>query len=421
MLGQGADGQHVENGAMAFLRSFIPALCGAFVLVSSFGAGAARPLQPLIDAVPQGGVLQLSAGDYSGPAVISKPLVLDGAGKARLVGNGRGTVLSVLASGVTVRGLAIGGSGETLDGLDAGVLVAGDDNLIEANTLSDVLFGIHVRAGNRNRLAGNRVTGKDLPMAQRGDAVRLWNSRHNRVEHNHFVRGRDLTLANSPDNHMLHNRFEDGRYGMHIIFSPRLVVQGNHIEHMQTGIVVLYSPGLVVRGNHVAHALTGGGGGLAFKESDQALVEDNEILHCTVGLQVDAPPQPVGVLKVRGNRFAYNITGVFTYGEAGGHQFENNRFENNLTQVGISGPGAGSANVWMGNYWSNYQGFDRDGNGVGDTPHEDMMFADRIWLETPKATFFRNSPGLELLDFLERLAPFSTPHLVLRDPKPRMH
>ena len=113
---------------------------------------------------------------------------------------------------------------------------------------------------------------------------------------NHFVRGRDLTLANSPDNHMLHNRFEDGRYGMHIIFSPRLVVQGNHIEHMQTGIVVLYSPGLVVRRNHVAHALTGGGGGLAFKESDQALVEDNEILHCTVGLQVDARPQPVGCL-----------------------------------------------------------------------------------------------------------------------------
>jgi nitrous oxidase accessory protein len=48
------------------------------------------------------------------------------------------------------------------------------------------------------------------------------------------------------------------------------------------------------------------------------------------------------------------------------------------------------------------------------------VFADRIWMETPMATFFRNSPMLEMLDFLERLAPFSTPHLVLRDPKPRM-
>jgi nitrous oxidase accessory protein len=71
-------------------------------------------------------------------------------------------------------------------------------------------------------------------------------------------------------------------------------------------------------------------------------------------------------------------------------------------------------------YWDDYQGFDRNGDGIGDTPHEVYLFADRIWMETPLATFFRNSPVLEMLDFLERLAPFSSPHLVLRDPAPRM-
>ncbi len=38
----------------------------------------------------------------------------------------------------------------------------------------------------------------------------------------------------------------------------------------------------------------------------------------------------------------------------------------------------------------------------------------------PMATFFRNFPALEILDFLERLAPFSTPYRLLRDPTPRM-
>lgn len=406
---------------MVFLHPITPTwLCWLF-LICSHQAWAATPLQPLIDAVPSGSVLQLGAGDYSGPAIIRKALLLDGAGKARLLGGGRGTVLSVMANGVTVRGLVISGSGDTHDGIDAGLLVAGDDNKIKGNTMVDVLFGIHIKTGNRNHIAGNHIVGKDLPMALRGDAVRLWNSRHNRIENNQFEHSRDLTLANSPDNHILNNRFNDGRYGMHVVFSPRLVVQGNRIENTQTGIVVLYSPGLVVRGNHVAHALTGGGGGLVFKESDDALVQDNEILHCSVGLKVDAPPQPVGLLKVVGNRFAHNLVGVFTYGEAGGHRFENNRFENNLIQVGISAFGAGSANVWLKNYWSDYQGFDRTGDGVGDTPHEDWMYADRIWLETPAAAFFRNSPGLELLDFLERLAPFSAPHLILRDPSPRMN
>ncbi|RLJ68165.1 nitrous oxide reductase family maturation protein NosD [Sulfurisoma sediminicola] len=381
---------------------------------------APQPLQALIDATPAGGTLRLAPGRYAGPVVIARPMTLDGQGKARIDGSGRGTVLAVRAGGVTVRGLTVAGSGESHDSIDAGILIEGDDNLIESNTLEDVLFGLHVRQGNRNRILHNRVTGKDKPLGLRGDAIRLWNSRHNLIEGNVFERARDLTFANSPDNRIAGNRFHDGRYGMHIVFSPRLVVEGNRLEHTGTGIIVLYSPDLTVRGNLVAHAMAGGGGGVVFKESDDALVENNEIIHCAVGLQVDAPPQPIGVLTVRGNRFAHNVIGAFFYGESGGHRFEHNRFEHNLTQVGVSAVGTGSANVWRGNTWSDYQGFDRDHDGIGDTPHEIWLFADRIWMETPMTAFFRNSPALELLDFLERLAPFSTPHLLLRDAAPRM-
>jgi nitrous oxidase accessory protein len=255
----------------------------------------------------------------------------------------------------------------------------------------------------------------------RGDAIRMWYSRHNVVEGNRFAQARDLTFANSADNRIIGNRFADGRYGMHIIFSPRLLIENNRLSDTGTGIVVLYSADIVLRGNHVAHALTDGGGGIVFKESNDALVENNEVLHCSVGLRVDAPPRSAGALTVRNNRFAHNIVGMYFYGEEGGHRFTDNRFESNLTTVAISAPGAGSANVWRGNYWDEYQGFDRDGDGYGDTAHEVYLFADRIWMETPKASFFRNSPALELLDFLERLAPFSTPHRVLRDPQPRMN
>jgi nitrous oxidase accessory protein len=402
---------------MVSLRLVLPLLLGACL---SGSLHAAPSLQALIDAAPAGGTLRLAPGDYAGPATLAKPLTLDGAGKARLIGSGHGSVLAVKTSGATVRGLAVSGSGDSHDSVDAGIHVVGDDNRIEDNALTDVLFGIHLQGGNRNRVARNRVVGKDLPQAQRGDAVRLWNGRHNRIEDNRFTRARDLTFTNSPDNRIAGNVFIDGRYGMHVIFSPRLLIENNRLEHTGTGIVVLYSPDVKVRGNRVAHALTAGGGGIVFKESSDALVENNEILHCSVGLQVDAPPQSLGALTARGNRFAHNIVGAFFYGEAGGHRFENNRFENNLTPIGVSAPGVGSANVWQGNYWSDYQGFDRDGDGVGDTPHELWLFADRIWMETPKAAFFRESPVLELLDFLERLAPFSTPHLVLRDPAPQM-
>jgi len=394
-------------------RIFLLVLC-------ALPAFAATSLQTLIDDTPAGGVLNLAPGVYAGPVRIGKPMTLNGGHQAVIAGNGRGTVLSVAGHGVTIRGLRLSGSGDLHDAVDAGIMLEGDDHLVEDNDIDDVLFGIHLKQVNRSRIIGNRVTGKPREATMRGDALRMWYSRHNVIEGNRFLRARDLTIANSADNRIAGNSFSDGRYGMHIIFSPRLLVENNRLSNTGTGIVVLYSPSLVLRGNRVAHALTDGGGGIVFKESDDALVENNEVLHCSVGLRVDAPPQSVGALTVRNNRFAHNIVGLYFYGEEGGHRLQDNRFENNLTTVAISAPGAGGANVWRGNTWDDYQGFDRNGDGIGDTPHEVYLFADRIWMETPMATFFRNSPVLELLDFLERLAPFSAPHRVLRDPEPRM-
>ncbi|MCX7167401.1 MAG: nitrous oxide reductase family maturation protein NosD [Rhodocyclales bacterium] len=397
----------------------LPGYLLAFVVLPVLAAAPA-PLQTLIDATPAGGTLRLASGSYAGPVTINKSMTLEGGHQAVIIGDGKSTVLSVAANGVTIRGLRLTGSGESHDRIDAGIMLEGNDHLVEDNEIDDVLFGIHLKQVNRSRIAANRITGKDLSLGMRGDAIRIWYSSHNVIEGNRFTRSRDLTFANSADNRIVGNQFTDGRYGMHIIFSPRLLIENNRLSNTGTGIVVLYSPDLILRGNHVAHALTDGGGGIVFKESNDALVENNEVLHCSVGLRVDAPPQSVGALTVRNNRFAHNIIGMFFYGEEGGHRFFDNRFENNLNTVAISAPGAGSANVWRGNYWDEYQGFDRNGDGIGDTPHEVYLFADRIWMETPMATFFRNSPVLEMLDFLERLAPFSTPHRVLQDPMPRM-
>jgi nitrous oxidase accessory protein len=383
-------------------------------------AAAPNHLQNLIDATPSGGTLRLPPGRYVGPISISRPLTLEGSQQATLVGDGKSTVLSVTGSNVIVRGLHLSVSGELHDHIDAGILLEGEHHRIEDNTLDDVLFGIHLRQVNHSRISNNRVRGKDLPLAMRGDAIRLWYSRHNVIENNTFNRARDLTLTNSPDNQIIGNQFTDGRYGMHIIFSPRLRVENNRISDTSTGIVVLYSPEIVLRGNHVAHALTGGGGGIVFKESHDALVENNEVLHCSVGIKVDAPPQALASLTVRNNRFAHNIIGAFFYGEDGGHRFYDNRFEKNLTQIAISAAGAARANIWRGNYWDDYQGFDRNGDSIGDQAHEVYLFADRIWMENPMATFFRNSPAFELLDFLERLAPFSSPYRIFQDVVPRM-
>ena len=381
---------------------------------------APQALQSLIDATPVGGVLRLAPGEYAAPVVISRSITLDGIGRAVLCGDGRSTVLTLRTNGATVKGLTLTGSGESHDRMDAGILVQGDGNRIENNVLEDVFFGIHVKQGNDNRIIGNRITGKDLPLGLRGDGLRLWNSRRNLIQGNRIQRVRDLTFANSPENTIVGNTLKDGRQAMEFIFSPDSRVEDNDLEQVGSGIVVLYSPRLRIRGNRIAHAWDGGGSGLAFKESGDALVENNRVIHCAVGLSANSPLGDASILTIKGNDFAHNVTGLYFYGEAGGHRILANRFEHNFIQVGVSAVGVGSANVWRDNYWSDYQGFDHDGDGIGDTPHEIYLYADRIWMETPMASFFRGSPALELLDFLERLAPFSSPAMILRDPRPKM-
>ncbi|MEW6514034.1 MAG: nitrous oxide reductase family maturation protein NosD [Pseudomonadota bacterium] len=387
----------------------------------AFGnASATPPLQTLIDATPAGASLRIPAGVHAGPIVITRPMTLDGGGKAEIRSSGKGTVVSISGTNVTLRGLRISGSGESHDAIDAGILIEGSDHRVEDNHIEDVLFGLHLRQARNSTARNNTVTGKPLDIGLRGDAIRMWNGTGNRIENNRFTRARDLTFINSADNLVAGNDFSDGRYGMQVVFSPRLKIEHNRISNMGTGIVVLYSRDVELRHNHVEHALTGGGAGIVFKESDTGSVEHNTVLHCAVGLKVDAPPEPIGVLDVHDNRFAHNIIGLYFYGEGGGHRFARNRFDNNLTTVAISGKGAGENNVWRDNRWDEYQGFDRNRDGVGDTAYDAWLYADRIWMDTPAATFFRTSPILELLDFLERLAPFSLPYRILSDPTPDM-
>lgn len=393
--------------------------CGASAPSLEVVTGTAL-LQPLLDAAPEGSVLTVPDGVWAGPVVISKPLTVQGSGATVVTGNGKGTVVTVAAPGVVLRSLRITGSGSSHDAMDAAVLVEADDVRIERCTLDDVLFGVFVKAAKRALVCGNVVSSKAEDHSLRGDGVRVWNGSGNRVFGNDVVNARDVTLANARDNTVSHNRIRGGRYGLQLVFAPHNVIEDNLVDSNLTGIAVLYSNDVVLRRNVVQHSRGVSGAGLTFKESGQAIVEDNDVVHCAVGARTNSPTSPDAIISFSRNRFAHNIAGMDFYGENGGHVIHGNRFERNLTQVTVSAAMSARGNEWKDNTWDDYEGFDRDGDGVGDTPHDIYAFADRIWQETPQATFFRNAPALELLDFLERLAPFASPELTLSDPSPRV-
>ena len=381
---------------------------------------ADQPLQAWLDTALPGTTLRLPPGKYRGPAIINKPLTVEGNGKVVVDAGGRGTVLTIKADRVTIRGLTLRGSGDSHDTIDGAIMAEGKELLIENNVLEDVLFGISLHKTTDSIVRGNRIRSRPVDSAERGDGMRLWYSTGNRIENNDIAQMRDLTVSNSPRNRFTGNTIHDSRRAFNFLFSHRSIVEGNLLDKNSTGVISLNSEGMVIRNNRILHAMDASGAGIALKETSAALIYGNEIVHCAHGIMADSPMDPINRIVFVNNIIAHNVTGIYFYGAKGGHIAINNTFKSNLWPVTIIGDGDPMNDFWWGNSWDNYEGFDLDGDGLGDKPHELYAWADRIWMDTPSATFFRSTPVLELLDFLERLAPFSSPSLILRDTAPRL-
>ncbi|MBX3648910.1 MAG: nitrous oxide reductase family maturation protein NosD [Rhodocyclaceae bacterium] len=377
-------------------------------------------LQTLVDQAPAGSTLKPPPGTYSGPVLVNKPLVIDGGGQVTIDGGGQGTVFVLETNSSTLRGLHLKNSGASHDSDDACLNVRGDYNTIESLIISDCLFGIDLKQASENLVRDNRITSKPFSLGLRGDGLRLWYSMNNRIENNEVIDSRDMVVWYSNGNVFSGNVGRRSRYSIHFMFANDNEVVGNRFYDNAVGVYLMYTERVHVRNNVISHATGATGMGIGFKESSDSIVEGNEIIYCAVGIGSDLSPfEPDTKIHFRNNRIAYNGIGIMFTSELGGNIANDNVFEGNLTHVMQAGRGASNLNVWRGNYWDDYQGFDRNADNVGDTPYELFAFADRIWMEIPQARFFKTSPAMEALDFLERLAPFSSPDLMLRDDSPR--
>ncbi|MBI5901261.1 MAG: nitrous oxide reductase family maturation protein NosD [Rhodocyclales bacterium] len=379
-----------------------------------------KPFQELVDAAPAGSVLRPPPGSYAGPVVMKKPLTIEGGGQVSIDAGDKGTVFSLETDGAVLRGLHLTGSGDSHDTDDACLDVRGHRNTIEKLVIDNCLFGIDLKQSSDNLLRGNKISSKPRDLGVRGDGLRLWYSDRNRIEDNEVIDSRDMVAWYSHENAYRRNVGRRSRYSIHFMFANNNVVEDNEFHDNSVGVYFMYTEGGILRNNLISHATGAAGMAIGFKEASNTVIEGNEIIYCAVGIGSDLSPfQPDSKIWVKNNRFAYNGIAIKLTSELGGNVVTDNVFEGNLTHVVQAGRNKSGLNDWRGNYWDDYQGFDRNGDNVGDTPYELYAFADQIWIEMPPARFFKTAPVMELLDFLERLAPFSSPELTLKDDKPR--
>ncbi len=390
-----------------------------FFFYTSFIFASYPSFQELIDNAEKNSIIIPEPGIYSGPVIIEQPITIDGQNKVTIDANGKGSVIYLETDGATIKGLKLTNSGESHNDIDAGVQIRGNFNVVKDNTIENCLFGVDLQQSNNCIVRRNKISSKDFELGQRGDAVRLWYSFQNKIEANEIQDSRDMVVWYSADNSIRGNTGTNCRYSLHFMYSRYNLVENNSYYNNAVGIFLMYSDGIIVKNNFIAHAAGPTGVGIGFKETSDLTVANNKILYCASGLYIDISPfQPETVNLFEQNLIAYNGVGIRFLNDWHGNEFIKNQFAGNLTQISVGGSGTANHHLWEGNYWSDFEGFDLDEDFVGDTPYKLYSYADRIWQDVAYAQFFKGSPMLEVLDFLERLAPFTDPLLIMHDPVP---
>lgn len=382
-------------------------------------------LAEALETAGPGSRIEVRGGVYPGPVVIETDVELIGIDNPVIDGQGTGTVVAIHGADVTIRGFTIRSSGASLHKEDSGVFVDKGRLTLEDSLIEDALFGIYVKTSPGSILHNNTVLGKQIGTASQGDGIRVWYSDHTTIENNIASDGRDIILWYSNDSIVRGNQFDRGRYGLHLMYSDQAIIENNSLRENSIGIYIMYSRNSLVKGNSISNNDGPIAAGLGMKDVDGAEIINNRFVNNRIAAQIDNSPREPGIEHFwTGNVFAYNEIALGLMPSSWHNTFFENTFIDNIENVSILGGGALRDVTWSfegrGNYWSDYAGYDADGDGIGDLPYRSQHLFENLTDRHPQVRLFLYSPAAMAIDFAARAFPAVQPREKFVDPAPLM-
>ncbi len=418
------------------------------------GGSGVLSLQQRIDRAAPEDIIIVDGGVFRESVVINKPISLVGRNAPVIDGGGQGDVVTISADDAVISGFTIRGSSKNISQEPAAIKVKDAKRVtIRANVLQDAQFGVHITNSSDDLVENNTIdTGAQTPVERRGHAVYFWEVSGSTLYGNTIRHAADgIHLEYAERNIIGKNTVAQSRYALHFMYAHGNKVVGNTFRDNLAGAVLMYSNDLILKDNEFSSNRRGASGaGMLLKDNDNIWVEGNRILRNKVGMTVDGTPQSVGSTAIfRRNLVALNDTGIALMSNAPITFVENAMIDNTVQVKALSGDLAGSAlsdhsgavpsagtpsssgqahlskaAVWAsagrGNYWSDYRGFDANGDGVGDQPYLPRPpFAGRLANED-MLRLFQFTPAQQAIDAATDMFPVYTYRAIIEDPDPLM-
>jgi nitrous oxidase accessory protein len=399
-----------------FVLPFFAAMFAVPVLAAEWTVRPGESVQAAIDQAAPGDTVRVQRGRYREHLRIDKPLTLAGIDRPTVSAGMTGDTIRVTAPDVTIEGLIISDSGDDLGAPNAGVAIrpGADRATVRRCDLVYNLFGLHIQGVEDPHIEDNLIVGKrDYASTRRGNGIQLYNTRGARIIGNNVSFVRDAIYVDvSHHAEFRRNKLHHSRYGTHYMNSYYNLWEDNDSYYNRGGLALMEVRDQVVRNNR---AWGNSDHGIMLRTIQDSVIENNVVAGNARGFFIyDAEFN-----TLRGNLVVDNQVGVHLAAGSVRNQVEMNDFIANQEQVKYVASKDELWGVKDGNHWSNYLGWDRNGDGRGDVAYEANDLVDRLTWRHPMMKLLLASPAVQTLRLVARQFPLLRATSVV-DQQPRM-
>lgn len=367
-------------------------------------------LQKVLDSAAEGDVIRVGPGIYKGNIVIlPNNIKLIGDRFPVILGEKTGTVLTIKGSNCLVKGFIVREGGDDLSRDDSGIMFREcSHSVVEDCKFLDNCFGCYFYKSDDCIFRNNLIEGrKALVEEERGNGIHLWDAARYLIEGNEIRYARDgiyVSFANYGA--IKGNWIHHTRYGLHYMYSKHNSFIDNLLTENVAGAAVMYSEYMKWNRNVFAHNRGFRAYGVLWQDARICECHDNLVVDNTIGLYFDQALEA----DVRGNMVIWNDQAAVLLENSELNTIYENNFLDNLSELQLrGGTQKGRNNEFykggQGNYWSDYRGYDLNGDGVGDVPHTLQDIFEYLMAGEPAYRLYLFSPAAQAMVIAEKAFP----------------
>lgn len=364
-------------------------------------------LRAAVDAADPGDTVEIH-GHVAGPVTVDTPNVtVAGASPSESVvtGTGEGDVVTVNASGVTVRDVWVRNAGYSTADNDAAVWLDGANATVTGVRITNTTFGVWVDGVRDARVADTTILGRDAVerRSDRGNGIQLWRANGAEIVDNRITDARDgVYFSWSSGVVASNNTLWDLRYGVHYMYSDRNRLANNTAFGNDVGYALMVSDDLEIVDNVAVDNTGTSGHGILVKEVDHSTIASNDLVGNDNGVFVyNSLDDTLRDNLVLANDVGVHLTAGSTDVDAHGNSF----VDNADAMYAVVGEQVAWNATDRGNYWDDARPVDVDHDGVSEVRFQPEGTVEKLTREHPEAKVFASSPAFDAVRLASRSVP----------------